>query len=321
MRQGSGMTGTDGDLLYARRLGRVYLALAGLTWLLIIFGAIVRAHGAGLACPDWPYCFGSLLPRMDFRVLLEWGHRAVAGTASLLFLTASWLALRNSATRVAVGRLLLLAGIVLPAQIVLGGLTVLHLLAVWSVTFHLVLGNTFCLLLLLIARRLLGVLDPPRPAPSAARPLAVIVALALLVQMVLGGFVSSNYAGLACPDWPACRGSEWFPGFEGLVGLQLAHRLGGYFLAFAYLGLALVTLREPLTGSLARIGLSLVFFQILIGVSNVLARLPVEVTALHSAVATLIVLVTTMLVRAILAGPGRAREALGALSPPHAIQS
>ena len=306
MRQGSGMTGDD---VRARRLGRAYLALVGLTWALIVFGAVVRAHGAGLACPDWPYCFGSLLPRMDFRVLLEWGHRVVAGTASLLFLAASWLALRDPSTRAAVARPLLLAGIVLPLQIVLGGLTVLHLLASWSVTFHLLLGNLFCLLLLLIARRLLDVFEPRRPSTPWVRTLALITAAALLLQIILGGLVSSNYAGLACPDWPTCRGSEWFPGFEGLIGLQIAHRVGGYFLALAYLALAISTLREPLTGSLARIGLSLVLFQILIGVANVLGRLPVEVTALHSAIGTLTVLVTTLLVRAILAGQARTRQA------------
>jgi heme A synthase len=313
--------GTVKDETYARRLGRVYLALVGLTWLLIVFGAIVRAHGAGLACPDWPYCFGSLLPRMDFRVLLEWGHRVVAAVVSVLFLAASWFAVRNPATRGAVRLPLLLAAIVLPAQIVLGGLTVLHLLASWSVTLHLLLGNAFCLLLLLVARRLLGILEPVRPAAPAARALAIVLAGALLVQIVLGGLVSSNYAGLACPDWPACREREWFPGFDGLVGLHLAHRLGGYVVAFAYLALAVVTVREPLTGNLARIGLSLVLFQILIGVANVLGRLPVEITALHSAVATLIVLVTTMLARAILSGPARVPEALGALSPPHALRS
>src|SRR4030042_1198437 len=112
----------------ARNLGRAFLALVGLTWLLIVFGALVRAHGAGLACPDWPYCFGSLLPRMDFRVLLEWGHRATAGIVTFLFLSASFLAWLRPALRGEVGRLIALAGLLLVAQIVLGGLPVPPLL-------------------------------------------------------------------------------------------------------------------------------------------------------------------------------------------------
>ncbi|MDP3940068.1 MAG: COX15/CtaA family protein, partial [Deltaproteobacteria bacterium] len=142
--------------LHARRAGRLFFALVGLTWMLIVFGAIVRAHGAGLACPDWPYCFGSLLPRLDFRVLLEWGHRAIAGSLVLLFTGAARYTLREPELRARVGGKILLASALLAVQVVLGGLTVLHLLAEWSVVSHLVTGNAFCLVLLLTARALLG---------------------------------------------------------------------------------------------------------------------------------------------------------------------
>ncbi|OGP85782.1 MAG: hypothetical protein A2Y95_13135 [Deltaproteobacteria bacterium RBG_13_65_10] len=298
------------DARTARNLGRAFLALVGLTWLLIVFGALVRAHGAGLACPDWPYCFGSLLPRMDFRVLLEWGHRATAGIVTFLFVSASFLAWLRPALRGEVGRLIALAGLLLVAQIVLGGLTVLHLLVYWSVVLHLLTGTAFCVVLLLIARRLLGALEPVRASSPRVRALALAAGTAIAIQIALGGLVSSNYAGLACPEWPACAGGVWFPGFDALVGLNLAHRLGGYVTALCYVGLVIATFRDPLLGSLARIGLSLVLFQILIGSLNVLMRLPVEVTALHSAVATLIVLVTTLLLRATLRGAVR-----GAIDP------
>ena len=69
-------------------------ALLGLTWALIVLGALVRAHAAGLACPDWPLCFGELVPRFDLKVAFEWGHRVTAGVVSLAFAALAALALR-----------------------------------------------------------------------------------------------------------------------------------------------------------------------------------------------------------------------------------
>jgi cytochrome c oxidase assembly protein subunit 15 len=289
--------------------------------MLIVLGAVVRAHGAGLACPDWPTCFGVLLPRMDLLVFLEWVHRLIAGIVTLLFLGVSVLALRHPVHRPAIGGWIALAAGVLAIQIVLGGLTVLELLAEWSVVSHLIAGNVFCLLLLLIARRLLGFAEPPGPASPALRRLTLFAATALLIQMLLGGVVSSTYAGLACPDWPACLDGRWFPSFSGLMGLQIIHRLIAYAVALSYLGLALAARRTPLLGNLARIALSVVLFQILIGVTNVLMHLPVEVTALHSAAATLLVLVTTLLVRGVIVHPAPVRDSIGELEKGHATLS
>jgi cytochrome c oxidase assembly protein subunit 15 len=299
----------------ARQAGRAFLVLVGLTWMLIVLGAVVRAQGAGLACPDWPKCFGVLLPRMDLLVFLEWVHRVIAGLIALLFIGVSALTLRLPTGRAAVGGWIALAAALLAIQIALGGLTVLKLLEEWTVVSHLVTGNLFCLVLLLIARRLLGFAESHAAVPAAARGLALLTAAALLVQMVLGGFVSSTYAGYACSEWPTCNDGRWFPAFSGLVGLQIFHRLGAYALALSYLGVAIAAWRRPLLGNLARIGFSLVLFQILIGVMNVLMRLPVEITAVHSAAATLIVLVTTLLVRGAVVHPVPLGESAEVLAP------
>ncbi|MFQ5457793.1 MAG: heme A synthase, partial [Myxococcota bacterium] len=206
---------------------------------------------------------------------------------------------------------LALAAALLAVQIVLGGLTVLHLLEQWTVIAHLVTGNLFCLVLLLIARALLGFAAPPRPAPPRVRKLVLIAVHLLFLQVILGGLVSSNYAGLACPDWPACDGGRWFPALGGLVGIHIAHRLGAYATVVVFLGLAWAAHREAVIGNLARAALSLALFQMLAGVMNVLMRLPVEVTALHSAIATLLVLVTTLLARASLKnGKNRGQTAI-----------
>ena len=68
-----------------RRVARSISALAALTLGLIVLGALVRAHGAGLACPDWPRCFGVWVPVLDLRIGFEWAHRVMAGSISLLF--------------------------------------------------------------------------------------------------------------------------------------------------------------------------------------------------------------------------------------------
>ena len=126
---------------------------------------------------------------------------------------------------------LIVAGIVLGFQVILGGLTVLQLLASWTVTSHLVTGNAFALSVVFLARRLKRLCSEPAPSPpvdSAQRWLTTLAGAFLFVQIVLGGLVSSNYAGLVCPDWPTCMNGEFFPTWSGIQGLHLFHRSFGY---------------------------------------------------------------------------------------------
>ena len=75
------------------RLAAGFQALVAVTFALIVLGALVRAHDAGLACPDWPLCFGQVLPRMNLEIAFEWSHRALAGSVSLAFAALSAIAL------------------------------------------------------------------------------------------------------------------------------------------------------------------------------------------------------------------------------------
>jgi cytochrome c oxidase assembly protein subunit 15 len=259
---------------------------------LIVLGALVRAHGAGLACPDWPRCFGRWIPAMDVRVAFEWSHRALAGSVALGYAALGAAIWRRPAARAAAGRLWAVGAVVLAAQVLLGALTVWHLLARWTVTAHLVTGNTFDACLLWLALALRERAGPPRraPAPRAARA-AVAAAVALLVlQMVLGGLVSSGYAGLACPEWPTCFGGIWLPGFQGPVGLHLAHRWNALALGVALAAAALAARGAPRLRAACGVAGVLALLQIGVGVANVLLRLPVEVTGLHSALAAALVL-------------------------------
>ncbi len=281
------------DRRAATRLAHGFFALAALTYVLVVLGALVRAHGAGLACPDWPLCFGQWIPELDFRVAFEWGHRVLAGGVALLFAALAIATLRRPTLRTRVGWGVGAAAGLLAVQIVLGGLTVLELLAVWTVTSHLVTGNAFALALVLLGRRLAaeenGPEGPAARAPTGLRGCATGAAALLVVQIVVGGLVSSSYAGLACPDWPTCMNGEYFPTWSGVQGLHVLHRTVGYAAA-ATIALAawLARAHRPSRAWLGVAGL-LALGQVGVGIANVLLRIPVEVTGLHSALAAALI--------------------------------
>jgi cytochrome c oxidase assembly protein subunit 15 len=261
----------------ARTLAWGFLALVAVAFCLIVLGALVRANEAGLACPDWPLCFGEFIPQMDVKVAFEWSHRVLAGGVSLAFVALSVLVLRRPSTRSLALVPIAVTAVLLAVQIVLGALTVWKLLAAWTVTAHLLTGNAFAVALLWTGVSLREGATPP-PARTAitpgARRLVALSAAVLVLQVALGGLVSSRFAGLACPEWPTCNGGVWFPTWGGTVGLHLLHRTNGYALLLALAAATAV-----------------------VGIANVLLALPIEVTALHSALAAALVRITALAVR------------------------
>ena len=299
----SGPTATASDAFggSARRLGWAFAGLAAASFGLIVLGALVRANGAGLACPDWPLCFGALIPAFDVRVAFEWSHRALAGGVSLGLAVVCGLLWRARPDDTRLVRPLVLLWTLLVVQVVLGGLTVLLRLAPWTVTAHLLVGTGFCLGLVWISRDLFEWSRPAAgawAATSASRNAALALAVGLLlVQFTLGGMVASHAAGLACAEFPTCNGSSLVPSLKGLVGLHVLHRGLALALLLAYAWLAWATRGATRAAGLARLGLRLVVIQIAIGAGNVLLQLPVELTALHSALAVALALVTGLLAR------------------------
>ena len=220
------------------------------------------------------------------------------------------LTLRSAPTRRVAGTGIGVAACLLGLQILLGALTVWQRLTAWTVTAHLLTGNAFALTLALIACALRdhGADRPPPPRPTgAARSLVATSATLLALQIALGGLVASRFAGLACPDWPSCSGGDWFPSWDGNVGLHLMHRLNGYALVAVLLATAVASRNAPPLRTWTRVALGLGIAQAIVGIANVWLRIPIEVTGLHSALATALVLSITLAARSV--WPGSAAPA------------
>src|SRR5438093_2624521 len=216
----------------AFRIGaRLSLATTLLLYGLIVLGSVVRTTGSGLAGPDWPLCHGRLIPPLEANVLIEWFHRLVALLVSvLLSATVGWVGFHR-ALRSRLGGLAALALGLLAAQVLLGALTVWKLLSPAVVSSHLVVALLLFATMLTLTMAARAEADP-EIAPREPRPPGLLATCAIATvlgygQSLLGGLVSPQHAGLACPDWPTCNG-RWFPPLAGLEGLQMLHRTGAY---------------------------------------------------------------------------------------------
>jgi cytochrome c oxidase assembly protein subunit 15 len=296
-----------------RTASRLGLATAGIMYGLIVVGSIVRTTGSGLACPDWPLCHGRLIPPLQFNVLIEWFHRLLAlGVSLLLAVTAGW-TFAHRATRARLGGLAVVMILLLCAQVALGALTV------WKLLDPSVVGGHLAVALLLFASVLTFTLIADREAapsrPVAARPAGLLPLLAgatllTYVQCVVGGMVSTQHAGLACPDWPTCNG-EWFPALDGLVGVHMFHRFGAYTLT-AVMFVTAIRLRGAADEALRFAGpplLSLTVGQVVLGVSNVVLGTPWWLSAAHLGLASAILALVLTVTFRVATLPARVRVA------------
>ena len=317
------------------RWARLVALLVFLTLDLVMFGAFVRLTDAGLGCPDWPGCYGHFTPAQahvqihqavqeeggtqgnvsPFKAWVEMIHRYVATIIGALITVmaarALWARRKGQGMRVGLP-LLLFAWIVV--QGMFGAWTVTLLLKPLIVTLHLMGGIVLLLLAAWFWMRNRPEMQP-LDAGAATRWLTRAALLALLVQIFLGGWVSTNYAAVACSGFPTCNGSwnppaDWSAGFtmwrdlgrmpdgsavtlQALIAIHWAHRLFAVVATVLVLGAAglLARLRElrRLAGWLV-VALAA---QIALGVSVVLLQHPLVPAVAHNGVAALMVLLLT----------------------------
>lgn len=296
-----------------------------LSFFVIALGAYVRLSDAGLGCPDWPGCYGHMTvpeqaheqaaaaqafpdrPVEAHKAWKEMIHRYAAGTLGLLILAIFVRAWRQT-ERTALSPLaptLLLGTVVFQAA--LGMWTVTLLLKPVIVSAHLIGGmTTMSLLLWLFCRQTSAPLEAPRGLVRWAWCALALVAL----QIALGGWVSSNYAALICPDFPACRG-EWLPdtdfqlGFQfhrelgrtaagellpasAMTAIHLTHRLGALTVLLVVGSFALALRTHTHLRGVGNTLLTILALQITLGISNVVLSLPLPVAVAHNAGAALL---------------------------------
>jgi heme a synthase len=338
----------------ARWMRRLAAAGVLLCFAVVVLGAYVRLSAAGLGCPDWPGCYGHLSPigaeqsaggaayasrpLEPGKAWREMTHRYAAGALGTVIVLIAALAIgarRRSGASVPFALVLLGTVIV---QALLGMLTVTWQLKPLVVTLHLALGMTTLALLWWLRLSLPGspwsvtARHSPARAVSGggagglagARRLMQLALGALALQILLGGWTSSNYAAAACPDLPTCQNAWWphadfrdafvlwrAPGidYEGgvlaapaRIAIHLTHRLGALLAsAMLILAAAAVLRRRGLSGAWTRAWavLGALALQLLIGTSMVLKGFPLWLATAHTAGAALLLLAAVALLRSL----------------------
>ncbi|WP_394129224.1 heme A synthase [Shewanella maritima] len=300
------------------------------TLMVILMGAYTRLSDAGLGCPDWPGCYGQIIVPSDSdeisqaqnqfperkleqdKAWLEMIHRYIAGALGLMVLAILIMCLRN---KEAPKKLPMFISALIIFQAALGMWTVTMKLMPIVVMSHLIGGFSLFSLMLLLYLRNKKIRIPG--GDSYARqfaPLAMAGLLVLVVQIMLGGWTSSNYAALSCTTLPICEG-DWLgnlqfakafspfqgdhPSFEfgvldypARMTIHVSHRIWGIVTAIVLLMLAikLVKSHSSIMRNSAYVLLLLLTVQIGLGISNIVMHLPLGIAVSHNGGAALLLL-------------------------------
>jgi cytochrome c oxidase assembly protein subunit 15 len=315
---------------------KLVLVTAAFTFVVVVVGAFVRLTDAGLGCPDWPGCYGQPTPTHAAQDIAkavaeqggphgpvsiqkawhEMGHRYLAGTLGMLILlicVMAWLRRHEQSPWLASGLLLLVV-----LQAALGMWTVTLLLKPVIVTMHLLGGMATLALLTWLASRQLPMHDAGvADHENKLRPWAALGLVLLVAQIALGGWVSTNYAALACIDLPTCHG-EWMPkmdfrhgfqllrelgqtaagdklSYDALTAIHWTHRVGALIVALYLIALTFMMWRVTRLRAILAVLATLLALQICLGVANILTGLKLAVAVGHNAGAALLLVTLVVL--------------------------
>ena len=310
-----------------------------LTFDLIMFGAFTRLTDSGLGCPDWPGCYGQAdpvrahadisaaeapMPTGPVTVMKAWIemiHRYLAmaiGVLIIALMVSAWRKWRQSEhqeTRFSPMFATVIFGFVC-LQGAFGAWTVTMKLQPIIVTIHLLLGVTLLALLTWLGARQTNHPLVSRSALTLRTP-AILTITLLALQIALGGWVSSNYAALACTDFPLCQGmllppmdfqhgftlwrdlgktadGEYLP-FAALTAIHWVHRIFAFVVVALVAWVALQALKIDGLHKTARWLLFMIVFQFATGVLTVFLNFPLALAVIHNGGAALLVLLLVML--------------------------
>lgn len=267
---------------------------------LLYLGSLVHATESSLACPDWPTCFGTMVPEMSGGVFWEHLHRLVAGGLVLMFVLATWLVRQEVSDRPWIFRACLGGIALLLVQSVFGGLTVIYQLPDLVSTTHLSLAFLFLSLATVLAAStydqrvdddgvMRGSDELARDfGPGVAGRLALFSGVAaglVFVQSAAGALVRHTDGGMSCPDVPLCLGRVVPPLINIQITSHFVHRVLSLLATFAVLGVVTWAYRNEVPARVRRwltASALLVLVQFGLGVASVLSVLAIAPVSLHT---------------------------------------
>lgn len=308
------------------RFGGLALVAAIYTYVLIVYGGIVRITGSGMGCgDDWPDCNGAIVPTFDLPTFIEYTHRVLGAGLVLITLVLLVRAVRSrwrpAFARARVLGLAVLAAVLIVVQALLGAVTVKLELPAAVTAVHFMTALVLLALFQVMAVRA-GMFPRSEKSDPAARAAMVAMVLgfvvigfgALTANVGMDGPFPPSGAAMACQGFPLCNG-QLVPEGNPWIHIHWTHRLTAFLLFFHVLAATILALRRPGSTGPARraaaASLVAVTLQLAVAAALVLMFLPPWLQGLHLAVGS--ALWSALVFWAALTRPARApAEATGA---------
>ncbi|MEC8882067.1 MAG: COX15/CtaA family protein [Pseudomonadota bacterium] len=300
----------------------VHLTTIILAIIVVTLGAYTRLTNAGLGCPDWPKCFQNWIVKPEItspalsqeaslKAWIEMIHRYAAGLLCIMLIQLKILKSQNFKHTI-INSILVIALL----QALFGMWTVTWKLHPLAVMPHLIGGMTITSLLCIDYVESLSP-HPKTTIPKSTQKIFSILLMALIMQVILGGWTSANYAALVCPDFPTCQG-QWLTSFtsfiqgfsppighntyeggvlsgQARIAIHMAHRIGACICTILILALTWNIIKNRKSISLCTLKqfqylVTLFLFQITLGILNILWQLPLTIALGHNIIALALII-------------------------------